>query len=339
MNLNHFKKVEDYSQTSDKIGVKVKEFVCNHLYDRVYPIFLAVKARYGEPDVVEPDNWIGYTLSTDNSILFVEFFVTEESPSGKVVIDHFSISGEGKNELLVQSEADEFVKLILEESRKHQGQITKIVKNAPTKFIENPYYLYWGSAKNLLHLAKMFSDASGLDDKEKAERVRFLCIGAFFMFMAAFEGFLNLLYEHYLDDDLRLDDNVQRYLKRADIDLKLRLSPRFCTCFEVPVLEKGEELSRFQSLINLRNDFIHANLVETMRYALHQEYGFEFLVSEEHKGHNRYGLPNKATALNIAYVEDVQEIIEKMIQKVLEAMKPLCRIDANSWQHQYLLPI
>lgn len=307
-----------------------------------YLTYLVMKKNFGEPSEVrdEPpfERFCSYLLKTQNHTYLSVFLwgwidsgiFGEHSEFEQIVLTDPFYWVRGRDEQVMKREAQEFLELITKECQQHKGKIAEILKNAASVYVENPYYLYFEGGKSLLEQVR--------EHNQSNEKAGHLCRSAFFMFMASFEGFLNLLYESFLDVNLRTDERLTKYLQRLDIDLKLRLAPRFCVCFESTSFEKSEEFARFQSLVNLRNDFLHANLVKTMKHALHEEDGLVFDVSEEYEVLNKYGVAIDPTKLKVEQLQFVHKTIEDMVNHVLAAMKPHYRPEANGWLTQYLVP-
>ena len=86
------------------------------------------------------------------------------------------------------------------------------------------FFLYYATAEALESMAGHRSVEGGQAGGP------YLCRASFLLFIAAFEGFLNLLYELYLRPDLK-DSRILGRLSREQIDLKILMAPVYCTCF------------------------------------------------------------------------------------------------------------
>jgi len=162
--------------------------------------------------------------------------------------------------LKLSSEAEKIGKEFQSVLRKHlpkiKGKIKKLASNPPWLLIQNPYAVYYSSAKNMLEKAKV--------PDSKCADISDYCRSAFFLFFASFEGFLNLIYELYLRQPLR-DERISAKFSREQVDMKVRLAPIYCECFSDEIIDHRSEVFRnFQSLVNLRNDFIHANFTKRL---------------------------------------------------------------------------
>jgi hypothetical protein len=212
----------------------------------------------------------------------------------------------------------EFLEYLKLQSTKALAKLKSSSANATGYIFQNPYAIYFSSAKNLLEQGKSLIDSERpwIVKKKQSDLIR----SAFFLFVASFEGFLNLIYELYLKPSLR-DERIYARLSREQVDIKLRLAPMYCLCFGVDTIDhKNDLFQKFQYIVDLRNDFIHANLTKPMRTAVVTEDKHEFLYEYEADG--KYGLPKSIAALDVDDIKFVMETIEAMVNFVIEAMKP-----------------
>ena len=153
---------------------------------------------------------------------------------------------------------------------------------------------------------------------QRDAEVHALIRSAFFLLIASFEGLLNVIYEIYLKSELR-DIRIYERLSREQIDLKVLLAPMYCTCFaQETIIFSGDEFDRFRYVVNLRNDFVHANLTAHMKTAIIQEDGLTFVVEPEEAG--KYGLPYSITNLTPENIEFIHQTIMDMYSAVINAM-------------------
>ena len=107
--------------------------------------------------------------------------------------------------LVAEKLGDSFLSALRKASERHKSHIQKLAKETSHYVLENPFRLYYNSASSLLESAKntnIFDSGS-------------LCLAALFLFISSFEGFMNLLYELYLDSALR-DDRISDRLRIKD---------------------------------------------------------------------------------------------------------------------------
>jgi len=290
-----------------------------------YEAYLVLKEIFGEPINDESEEYkIQWQFCLRNNEAYVEIYDWK--------LDSWSIAvyTEDKREETGQKVADSLFQLIKQRALHLKGKINKAANNATGHLIQNPYTLYYESANTLLDMARNCTDIS---DREEIEQVLKrlkdwssqydLCRSAFLLYIASFEGLLNLIYELYLKKNLR-DERIVERLTREQIDIKLRLAPVYCECFQDnPIDHTSEEFKNFHSIINLRNDFVHANFTKSMRTPVVVEDGYTFLISPIDKSLN--GIPRSFSNLQIEHIEVVKQVIETMIERLIECMKPRYR--------------
>lgn len=135
---------------------------------------------------------------------------------------------------------NEFLELIKQRIPKVVGHAKKLSSNARSTILQHPFLTYYEDAVNLLQIAR-----------ESPSDAAVHCKAAFFLFIASFEGLMNLVYELYARPDLR-DDRLFERLSREQIDIKIRLAPLYCVCFLTTLIDSNSDVFRlFQSIINL----------------------------------------------------------------------------------------
>lgn len=180
---------------------------------------------------------------------------------------------------------------------------------------DNLFHLYFDEGRSLLE------ELQNNQEQKYLPKNHFPELSPFFLFVASFEGFLNLIYELYLSKEYRDDDRVRDHLKRAPLDVKLRLAPAYCSCFRKKIIESNESFKKFQAVIELRNDFVHANLTEVMIKHKIEIDGIPFKKHLKKRRHH-YDLPRSPYQINVKHLEFVCDVIEHTVELVLGAMKP-----------------
>ena len=213
----------------------------------------------------------------------------------------------------------EFIKLAEKLSSYFAKKAKEAAKGSRHLIIQNPYKVYLSSAEGLLKLAE---DAPNQGEKED------LCRASFFLFLSSFEGLLNVVYDLYLRPALD-DTRVKNTLNRANIDMKLRLAPLYCVCFSGDIIKyKGDELDRYMAVVELRNDFIHANLSPNMKTAVVKEDGYTFPI--EQRETNKYDVPKSLARLDVEHLLFVRQTIKDMADAVVSSMNHKFRRDFGS---------
>lgn len=203
---------------------------------------------------------------------------------------------------------EDFLELLSSRAARHAKRIDQMAKSANSQVLQNPYALYYDSAERLLEKAKTDHDAESD-----------LCRSAFFLFIAAFEGFLNLIYELHAKTGLR-DERLFGRIGREQIDVKLRLAPLYCDCFRNSLIDHTTDaFKNFHSIANLRNDFVHANFTKPMKIPVVIEDGHTFFV--EHSLRDDDGLPKSVEALTTTDLEFVKTSIDEIVNQVLDSMR------------------
>ncbi len=227
---------------------------------------------------------------------------------------------------------DEFIKLLVSFVDNYTGRLKKTIQRATVRYIENPFALNIESA-SILHnqlednledkssnsssddLAKMVNNFY-VQDRLKKGAVQ----GSYILYLSAFEGFLNLIHHLYLKDEIRKDTKKASEISRANLNEKIPAMPKYCICFDDNVEFKSDAFDKYYSIINLRNDFIHANLTDSMENAMLTESDFHFHVLSN-KYETTYGLPYVFSALTKEHIDFVADTIRAVVQEIIDRMK------------------
>ena len=148
---------------------------------------------------------------------------------------------------------------------------------------------------------------------------------------------MNLIYELYVKPDLR-DERIFDRLSREQIDVKVRLAPVYCDGFKSKTIDNhSETFKKFHSIVNLRNDFIHANLTKPMRLPIVTESDFSFIVPPEILDKN--GFPRSIDGLTPDSIETVKKSIDDMVSLLANSMEPKFRHEFNKILDQEYITI
>jgi hypothetical protein len=223
--------------------------------------------------------------------------------------------------------------LLTKASRGAKDRIRMAIKGSRRKLLENPFVTYYSIAENLLELASAINDMSSKgtfsmlisQEGDHANEVSIslwekkydLYRSAFLMFLSSFEGFLNILYELYLKPELR-SDRLSDRIAREQIDIRLRIAPIYCDGFRSKVIDNSDERYKaYSRLINLRNDFVHANLTRSLERYLVEENDYIFLIENEDRGE----IPSNINKISLEHVELAKKIIDDVVKLVFESME------------------
>lgn len=223
--------------------------------------------------------------------------------------------------------AESLLKVLENQAQKHNSEINKKLKEPDGVVIENPFMTYRETADSLYELLKELQNP-----KKNSEGIlEFggwmihydLCRSAFIMYFSSVEGFVNLIYELYLRKELR-EKRIYDRISREQIDLKLRLAPIYCECFQADVLDpRAVAFKNFHSLANLRNDFVHANLTKPMMNPVIYEDDIEFVIDSDST--TAIGIPSNFREFESHHVEKAKHITQSLIDYVVSAMNPRFR--------------
>ena len=221
----------------------------------------------------------------------------------------------------------EFIRLIEKHSTYYTKKVKNLVKEAHHHIIQNPFKIYLTSAEGLLSLAENTPDRTQKED---------LCRASFFLFLSSFEGLLNIVYDLYLKPVLD-EERIRKDLIRANIDLKLRLAPIYCDCFSRDTIKyQSNELDRYRAIVELRNDFIHANLSPTMKTAVIKEDSYTFPI--ELRETNKFKIPATLAHFDIDHLQFVSRTIKEMADAVVNSMNHRFKHDfRNAIKHEQII--
>src|SRR5882762_10206896 len=242
--------------------------------------YLGLKSLFGEPNREHIDEskqqWV-FLLKTDAARIEVNDWK----------LDSWSIHVYEQNKDKARAERliGELEKQIVHASAKRRAFFSNLLKTPAGHVIENPFALYYRTAQELLEIAEQLNsedgDLSSAATKLGDTSCYTLYRDAFFHFIAAVEGWLNLVYEIYLKAELR-DHRIVDRLAREQIDVKLRLAPIYCDCFAgKPIDHTTEAFRNFHRLVNARNDFVHANVTTGMKTPIVSLDDMTFIISTE----------------------------------------------------------
>lgn len=214
---------------------------------------------------------------------------------------------------LAENIGESFIQCLMTHRSHTRGFIKKILAKPHANIIQNPYALYRTNARTML-------DALNITPQQEYEQSS-TYLSLFLLLFAAIEGFINLIYELYLRPELR-EERVRQRLLRENLDIKLRLAPLYCSCFSVVSLDHRNDIFRkFQRLIEVRNDFVHANLTKAMSMPLVECDDMSFLFNE-YSGDTGLEVPRNPDNLAREHINAVSATVDALVEFTLESMKP-----------------
>ncbi|HUJ30071.1 MAG TPA: hypothetical protein VLY23_02240 [Candidatus Acidoferrum sp.] len=281
--------------------------------------YLGLKALFGEPNrkhVDETKQQWAFLIKADEVLIEVYDWKYESWSIG--------VYEKNKDEARATLLSQELERQISLAVSKRGSLLSSILKTPVGHVIENPFALYYHTAGALTELARQLCATRETPSPpttpswESAPSA--LCRAAFFQLIAAVEGLLNLVYELYLRKELR-DIRIVERLAREQVDMKARLAPIYCDCFEGrPIDHTTQAFQNFQRLVNRRNDFIHANLTKSMKSPIVRHDKITFVASPEDSGASP--IPGSMTELGIEEVEAITIVVDDLVEQILETMSP-----------------
>ena len=294
----------------DPITLKQKAytFVIDNL--EPYSIYTTLKAQFG----------ISNAALSKNSQWSYEF----EAPTAFLRINDWKLYGctliiypDDQLASTAQAIYDGLKSIFNQARNKQDSAIKKTSEASSLMMLQNPYRVYMDTGAELLALAK---------DQPSSHQGNTLCRSAFFQFLSAFEGLLNIIYDLYLKPAIRQTKDTRETAIKAPIDTKIAMAPIYCICFNSDHIPIDPAIyAQYKAVRALRNNFVHANLVEAMRTRIVKLDGMTFLL--EPTKTKDYDLPLVVSNLSVGHLDFTKETIEAMKDEIVKAMHPTYRQD------------
>jgi hypothetical protein len=314
-----------------------RSFLLNPSEISTYVAYLALKTLFGLPNNLDVDTdktqW-EYRLRVSDTLIEVYDWKTNSWSIAVYTPDCSEKSG--------RQLAEQLYGIIEKEAQRHRSKEKAAILAPQGYVIQNPFSVYHEVADALLDQADKTAPPTNPSSRGEIEAViagyfanRDFCKAAFLMYLAAFEGLLNLIYELYLLPHLR-DERIYDRLAREHIDIKVRLAPVYCGCFKGNAIDTDSETFKmFSRIINLRNDFVHANFTEHMKTPVIREDGHTFLLESSEV--EKHGLPINFSSVEIEHARRVRANIAAMTEMLADQMKPRYRSEfIRISQQQYV---
>jgi len=294
-----------------------------------YLIYIILREKFGPPnsDMIDEDK-----QQWEWAFRYSDFYITIYD--WKLLSTSIAVYHEGADKEKSKTLAESINALLTKEALQRKSKIKSVIKSATRKIFENPFITYYSTAVSLLELASFIDDvilqgASAARNNSEVdisslmtggfelwEKKNDLYRSAFLMFLSSFEGFMNILYELYLKEELRTDRLYER-INREQIDIKLRIAPIYCDGFKTKVINhEDDRFKNYLRLINLRNDYVHANLVKRLERYIHEEDDYTFIIENE----DTSDIPTNISELELKHIHIAKECIDKIVELVIESM-------------------
>lgn len=305
MELNELK-----PRSIDAVTLRQKVFTFTITHIEPYSIYTTLKAKLGVPNATPPKH--------------SQWCYECEAPTGFVRIHDWKLYGctiaiyPDDQQTRTANQIYEDLLPIFNKARNDQSGIIKnIAKSSTRLMLQNPYHIYFTTGSELLDLAENMPDSGQRDT---------LCRSAFFQFLSAFEGLLNVLYDIYLKPTIRADKEISESVITTPLDKKIQMAPVYCICFKSDQIDiDPETYERYKAIRSLRNNFIHANLTAAMKTSIITHDDMTFLLEpNQTKEHN---LPLIVSNLRVEHLHFTKETIQAMKDAIIDNMHPTYRYD------------
>ena len=296
-----------------------------------YIVYSLLKEYFGEPNCYDVDE---EKQQWEWTFKYKEFYISIYD--WRLLSTSIAIHSLNENKSRGEKLAEVIHSLLKKEGLQKKNKIKTLIKNSKHKVLENPFITYYSTAKNLLDVASFIdkivtTNVSQIFKEEQGKIVNStglnfelwhkqndLYRSSFLMFLSSFEGFLNIMYELYLKPELRVGRIYER-IAREQIDIKLRIAPIYCDGLKAKIINNEDErFKAFLRLVNLRNDYVHANLIKSLERYVVEEDDYTFIVENE----EFTDIPSNINKIELKHVELVKTIIDNVIELVFESMKP-----------------
>ena len=295
-----------------------------------YLVYTILKENFGQPNSEffdeDKSQWQWLFTYKDFHIEIYDWKLLSSS----IAIYHQS-SDKEQSQKLAETINDLFNKA----AQQKKAKIKLLVKEAKHKLLKNPFVTYYSTAENLLELSTaidqwtLSNSASLQDELSKGigttltssldlwDKKSDLYRSAFLMFLSSFEGFLNIMYELYLKTELRADRLYDR-ISREQVDVKLRIAPIYCDGFKTKTINhEDDRFKNYLRLVNLRNDYVHANLIKSLERYIIEEDDHTFILENE----DTSDIPSNINELELKHVELAKKYIDDIVELVFESME------------------
>lgn len=296
-----------------------------------YLVYITLKELFGNPN---SDSFDEDKVQWAWQFKYEDFFI--EIYDWKLFSTSIAIYHQSSDKDKSKKIGDKINELLTKNAVQKKSRIKTIIKESKHKILENPFVTYYSTAQGLLKTAKLVDEIDSKNaslafekifdennqdvivDFDFMDRSADLYRSAFLMFFSSFEGFLNILYELYLKSELRADRLYER-IAREQIDVKLRIAPIYCDGFKTKTINNEDiRFKNYLRLVNLRNDYVHANLIKSLERYIVSEDNHTFIFENE----ENTDIPSNISNLELKHVELAKKYIDDIVELVIESLEP-----------------
>lgn len=227
----------------------------------------------------------------------------------------------------LMAETNNFRDALLEEAKKVKISKKQIKKGKIGGSIFTPYSLYKNTTGELMGQAEKI-----IDEINKLERimenigeltnknytVASLFRAAFMTSFLSLEGFVNLIYFLFIKDRYRHGIQKTR-LDREMLPSKILEMDTYCHSFKHASLTQKDELfSAIHYFMDIRNQFLHANICEPLQ--THVVMLDKYILTVKGKSEEKFGLTTDIRNLTNIHILRAEKLVEKFVIKTLQSM-------------------
>lgn len=318
-----------------KDGKMIERGYLNKPATNPYLIYVILKEQFGVPNCFDYDEdktqWSYLFTYNDFYIQIYDWKILETS----IAVYHPAVEAEKCEALAIQID-----QLISKQAATKQRKLKEKRKSYKKRLLENPFYAYYDTAMSHRELIIKFQNLRSSQPQFYLnlglfERENELCRSAFILFLSAFEGFINILYEIYLKPELR-EKRITERLARELIDVKIRMIPVYCNGFkEKTINQEDDRFRNYLRLVNLRNDYIHANLIRSLESYVIEEDDMTFVIDNDDTSE----IPTNISLLRPEHVELCKKYIDEIIELIFESMNQKAKREFKKVVYAYSISI
>ena len=98
--------------------------------------------------------------------------------------------------------------------------------------------------------------------------------------------------------------------------------PVYCSGFRNKTIDEDDiRFKNYLKLVNLRNDYVHANLIKSLERYIVVEDDYTFIIEND----NNSEIPKNINELTEKHVLLAKNIIDNLVELIFESMKPKIR--------------
>lgn len=156
---------------------------------------------------------------------------------------------------------------------------------------------------------------------------------SFLLLMASVEGFINLLYQLYLKDSIRGNQELVNRLSREQLIFKIKLLSLYCNGFRE--YEENDTFRAFNKLQVTRNKLIHANIDDIDYRNLIEEDSFLFYLNRETS--NLGSSKSNPMTFTVEDIVSKRQLVLDMIRSIMSLMERDARKKLKTVLHDYYI--